>query len=294
MLNQTPSALHERSCKCTVHQHSSAVVMAFARSLRQLTPTLVTQLLPSSTQLSVGCGLHQQLPSAFLSLANLHTATQWHHTLLPWQQTHERHPPSNGAGYQGYYAHHCRNKTVNLHKDVRLYSSSGSEEADKPQYPIRTPDHVYVYNGPLAVTVSRLKKLSLFSCACTIAASPVIIYMSSASSFGAKASIALTLCGFGFFTTGLMHWFTSPYVHWLTYNSNTGLAEVETLSLFAKHQRRTFSESEVQYPNTLRPQATFQVHGQVYYLDADNFQDKELLSKLTPKDQSPAEKPQSQ
>lgn len=37
-----------------------------------------------------------------------------------------------------------------------------------------------------------------------------------------------------------------------------------------------------------------QVHGQVYYLDADNFQDKELLSKLTPKDQSPAEKPQSQ
>lgn len=96
MLNQTPSALHERSCKCTVHQHSSAVVMAFARSLRQLTPTLVTQLLPSSTQLSVGCGLHQQLPSAFLSLANLHTATQWHHTLLPWQQTHERHPPSNG------------------------------------------------------------------------------------------------------------------------------------------------------------------------------------------------------
>lgn len=29
-----------------------------------------------------------------------------------------------------------------------------------------------------------------------------------------------------------------------------------------------------------------QVRGQVYYLDADNFQDKELLSKLTPKDQS--------
>lgn len=34
-----------------------------------------------------------------------------------------------------------------------------------------------------------------------------------------------------------------------------------------------------------------QVHGQVYYLDADNFEDKDLLSKLTPKDQSPAEKP---
>jgi len=47
-----------------------------------------------------------------------------------------------------------------------------------------------------------IQKLSLFSCACTLLASPIIIYMSSASSFGAKASIAFTLCGFGFFTTG--------------------------------------------------------------------------------------------
>ena len=128
-----------------------------------------------------------------------------------------------GEGNQGYHAHQDVNHLLNR-KHIRLYSSE-SEQADKPQYPIRTPDHVYVYNGPLAVTVTRLKvnkcvlhatqplisvscrlcslqKLSLFSCACTIAASPVIIYMSSASSFGAKASIALTLCGFGFFTTG--------------------------------------------------------------------------------------------
>ena len=34
-----------------------------------------------------------------------------------------------------------------------------------------------------------------------------------------------------------------------------------------------------------------QVHGQVYYLDADNFQDKELLAKLMPKDQSQEVKP---
>lgn len=28
-----------------------------------------------------------------------------------------------------------------------------------------------------------------------------------------------------------------------------------------------------------------QVHGQVYYLDADNFEDKDLLAKLSPKQQ---------
>ena len=30
--------------------------------------------------------------------------------------------------------------------------------------------------------------------------------------------------------------------------------------------------------------ALLQVHGQVYYLDADNFKDKDLLAKLTPKE----------
>lgn len=122
-----------------------------------------------------------------------------------------------------------------------------------------------------------------------------------------------------------MHWFTSPYVHNLTYNSKTGLTEVETLTLFARHQRRTFSEGEVQSPQTMKPQATFQVtigclpahmlqacsscassnsftlqldasalqvHGQVYYLDADNFENKELLAKLTPKE--PEVAPQEQ
>lgn len=37
-----------------------------------------------------------------------------------------------------------------------------------------------------------------------------------------------------------------------------------------------------------------QVHGQVYYLDADSFEDKELLAKLTPKDQTQEVKAESQ
>lgn len=59
--------------------------------------------------------------------------------------------------------------------------------------------------------------------------------------------------------TGLMHWFTSPYVHRLTHNRKTGLTEAETLNILAKYQRRTFSESEVEFPKSFRPQSTFQV-----------------------------------
>ena len=37
---------------------------------------------------------------------------------------------------------------------------------------------------------------------------------------------------------------------------------------------------------------TLQVHGQVYYIDADSFEDKELLAKLTPRDSSEQVQPE--
>ena len=126
-----------------------------------------------------------------------------------------------------------------------------------------------------------------------------------------------------------MHWFTSPYVHRLIHNSKTGLTEVETLPIQAQYQRRTFSESEIEHPNSFRRQSTFEVrhaerdalqapnsarpwtrvlqapqlinrcrcvtvgHGQVYYLDADSFGNKELLAMLSPQDQTQEVKPPS-
>ena len=49
-----------------------------------------------------------------------------------------------------------------------------------------------------------MQTLSLFSCAMTVVASPlIIIFDTSATSLGAKAGIAATLCSFGVFTTGM-------------------------------------------------------------------------------------------
>lgn len=60
-----------------------------------------------------------------------------------------------GKKFEGHSAR--QNFSLSLmHKQFRLYSGE-TEQADKPQYPITTPDNVYVYNGPLAVTVTRLK-----------------------------------------------------------------------------------------------------------------------------------------
>ena len=161
--------------------------MALARALRQLTPTLASQLLPSSTQPSLWCGLHhQQLPSACVSLANLLTTNQLHHSSLISQEHHGFLPRSSGEAWdhqkdiaflqvntwqkhrtvqgekcQGHNAHQQVSQLLNL-RHMRHYSSK-CEQADKPQYPITTPEHVYVYNGPLAVTVTRLKVQELLA-----------------------------------------------------------------------------------------------------------------------------------
>ena len=91
----------------------------------------------------------------------------------------------------------------------------------------------YVYEGPLSTAVRRLKvrihfadaldllqqhmswfsithtplpcqRLSIFGCSATIVGAPVLVFLGpDASSLMAKASIALTLCSFGVFSTGM-------------------------------------------------------------------------------------------
>ena len=60
---------------------------------------------------------------------------------------------------------------------------------------------------------------------------------------------------------GLLHWFTSPYVRRLVFDRSSGTVDVHTWSVFARPQEMRIHLSEIRYPNTLRPQVTFQVSG---------------------------------
>lgn len=59
--------------------------------------------------------------------------------------------------------------------------------------------------------------------------------------------------------TGLLHWFTSPYVHRLVFDRTSETLDLETLSVLARQQRTRAHMSQVAYPDTLKPQVTFQV-----------------------------------
>lgn len=60
---------------------------------------------------------------------------------------------------------------------------------------------------------------------------------------------------------GLLHWFTSPYIHRMVYHRKTGMVDLESLTLLARPRRDIFHVTSVAYPQTIRPQATFTVSG---------------------------------
>ena len=70
----------------------------------------------------------------------------------------------------------------------------------------------------------------------------------------------LALCPMSaLYPAGLLHWFTSPYIHRMVYHRNTGMVDLESLTVLARPRRDSFHVASVAYPQTYRPQATFQV-----------------------------------
>jgi len=126
--------------------------------------------------------------------------------------------------------------------------------------------------------------LSLASLGITAFGAPVLVALQdgAALSIGAKAGIASTLIGFGTFTTGMLHWFASPYVRHLRYDRATKMVSVETLNFLAQKRLSTFHISEVEPTESLSPVSTFQAKGCTYYIDPNFFEDKQLLAELSP------------
>lgn len=138
-----------------------------------------------------------------------------------------------------------------------------------------TTDGTIEYTGPLSTTVTRLKRVSLLSCALTTASAPALATLDAVGGAhpAAQAGIAAAVASFGVFTTGLLHWFTSPYVHRLSVApAAPDVAVVETRDVLARRRVEQLALSTLAPPTgTLHPQATFRANGRLYYVDTDNF-----------------------
>lgn len=143
---------------------------------------------------------------------------------------------------------------------------------------------VYEYLAPFSDAVRRVKALSVASLGITCFGAPILVALQDGASMslGAKAGIAVTLMGFGSFTTGLLHWFASPYARSLRYDRATQMISIETLNFFAQKRQDSFHISEVEATESLSPVSTFQARGRTYYVDPNFFTDKQLLALLSP------------
>ncbi|KAL6778155.1 hypothetical protein ACKKBG_A17135 [Auxenochlorella protothecoides x Auxenochlorella symbiontica] len=148
--------------------------------------------------------------------------------------------------------------------------------------PSTSSSDVYVYTSPYGPTVRNVKRLSLFSCACALGAGPIILGLDSGMTLAAKGSIAATLGSFGAFTTGLLHWFVSPYVQRLEVDRRTGGVRAETLTLWGTDRCHAFHLSDVSAVSGVHPLTSFQALGKTFYVDPSHFGDKELLARLAP------------
>jgi transmembrane protein 70, mitochondrial len=140
-----------------------------------------------------------------------------------------------------------------------------------------------VYVGPISSTIKKVKLLSLSTCCLSVSLGPVITFMTSPEmNVILKGGVASTVIFLSASTTAALHWFISPYIHKLRWQPGSDGFEAEMMSWLATPLRRTIKFAEVRRPDTNRPFVTFKADGKYYFVDAEHFQNKALLARLTP------------
>jgi hypothetical protein len=122
--------------------------------------------------------------------------------------------------------------------------------------------------------------LSLGSLLVTTVGAPLLVFMSAPEgvSDAAKVSLSGTVVLFGCFTTALLSYFASPYVLRLHLSSDD-TATVTTMDFLAREKTTTFRLDEMREPRTLRPLATFEARGRIFFVDG-NVADAALLQRM--------------
>jgi hypothetical protein len=184
-------------------------------------------------------------------------------------------------------------------------SSEPAEPAAAAQdAPAASEQSATQYVGPLAVTLRRVKVrmmrvavcqtrgvtrrcvtrctqlLSLGSLLVTTVGAPLLVFLSAPEGVSEMAKISLsgTVVLFGCFTTALLSYFASPYVLRLTL-SGDDTATVTTMDLLARPRTVTIRLDEMREPRTLRPLATFEARGRIFFIDG-NVADAALLQRM--------------
>ncbi|RZC76486.1 hypothetical protein C5167_000608 [Papaver somniferum] len=184
-------------------------------------------------------------------------------------------------GSQKRWASYSRAKTAEDEDKISI-GPRKSVEADGK-------DSGIVYEGPISSTIKKVKLLSLSTCCLSVSLGPVITFMTAQDmNVIVKGAVASSVIFFSATTTGILHWFVSPYIHKLRWQPGSDSFEVDMMTWLATFVTKTIKFSDIKHAETNRPFVTFKANDEFYFVDTDHCHNKALLAKLTPQKQESA------
>eukprot|EP00270_Netrium_digitus_P010445 TRINITY_DN3241_c0_g2_i4.p1 TRINITY_DN3241_c0_g2~~TRINITY_DN3241_c0_g2_i4.p1 ORF type:complete len:104 (+),score=13.33 TRINITY_DN3241_c0_g2_i4:356-667(+) len=83
-------------------------------------------------------------------------------------------------------------------------------------------------------------------------------------------------------TTAALHWFTSPYVHHLSWEKGSQEMDIKILSWMSTPLKVVVNTTDIRQAETQRPLVTFEAKGRYFYVDVDAVADERLRRCLVP------------
>ena len=162
---------------------------------------------------------------------------------------------------------------------------TGGRDPEPPQSQPQSQEdavgEMYEYEAPFWKPLKRVKLLSISSLFATMTSVPIMFALQNSAAFSGRIGAVMTVGVFSLFTTGMLHWFSSPYVCFLRHRKGSDAVEVETCSFVASKKIRNFTFAQMETPDgSLRPLVTFAVKGTPFYIDEKHFQYQEVLKHI--------------
>ena len=144
-----------------------------------------------------------------------------------------------------------------------------------------TGEFQLVYTGALKGAVRALKVFSLTTAVLASFGGPVLVWLGKESvPVSARIALSSIVLLVSLSTTGILHWLLKGYITHLYYQPHTERVAALTLSFLARRARSEFPVDEMRPPSGLAGFSTFQAHGKGFFMHAETFPDKHLLSVL--------------
>lgn len=164
---------------------------------------------------------------------------------------------------------------------TRNLKTNSSDNIDQEsRMPLTHPTKgVLVYTGKMTQYVKGLKTLSLSTSLLALLAQPMVL-SAAKDDLVFKAGVMGSISAVVFFTPALVHFVTKKYVTDIYYNKDTKMFTLACKSFFLRRKEWEFKAEDVVIPFTPRMFVTHVIKGRSFFIDFEEFRDKEIYKHM--------------